>query len=146
MIRARSGFTLVEMAVAMLVGIIAMVVAFNAIILLVKGEKSTDRDASKAIVDARLMQTLLQDIRSATEVTETVPDKEYRVVRYVNAATGGKLEKKTVIWKLASDTKVTRLMDGATRPDEFDYAGLLNPQTPAVKFRLERVSDVRFPP
>lgn len=141
----RRGFTLVEMAVAMLVGGIALVVAFNAILLLTKGEKSTDRDASKAIVDARLMQTLLQDVRSATEVTETVAGKEYKVVRFVNGA-AGKLEKKTVMWKLASDTKVTRQMEGAARPDEFDYTGLLNPQSPAVKFRLERVSDVRFPP
>jgi hypothetical protein len=111
----------------------------------VKGEKSTDRDASKAIVDARLMQTLLQDVRSATEVTETVAGKEYRVVRFVMAP-GGKLDRKIVTWKLASDTRVTRLMEGEARPEEFDYTGLLNPQTPAVKLRLERVSDVRFPP
>ena len=142
---SRRAFTLVEMAVALLIGIIALIICFNAIILLVRGEKSTDRDASKAIVDARLMQTLLQDVRSAAEVTETVAGKEYKIVRYV-AGAGGKLEKKAVQWKLASDTKVTRQLDGAARPEEFDYAGLLNPQTPAVKFRLERVSDVRFPP
>lgn len=140
----RGGFTLVEMAVALLVGGVALAVAFNAIILLTKGEKATDRDASKAIVDARLMQTLLQDIRSATEVSETQAGKEYKVVRFVTGA-GGKLEKKTVMWKLASDTKVTRVMEGG-KPEEFDYTGLLSPTTPAVKFRLERVADVRFPP
>ena len=53
------------------------------------------------------MQTLLQDVRSAAEVAETVAGKEYKIVRYV-AGAGGKLEKKAVIWKLVSDTKVTR--------------------------------------
>lgn len=140
----RRGFTLVEMTVALLVGGVALAVAFNAILLLTKGEKATDRDASKAIVDARLMQTLLQDIRSAAEVTEAVAGKEYKVVRWTTGA-GGKLEKKTILWKLATDTKVTRTADGG-KPEEFDYTGLLNPQTPAVRFRLERVADVRFPP
>lgn len=141
----RRGFTLVEMAVALLIGAIGLTVAFNAIILLTKGEKATDRDASKAIVDARLMQTLLQDVRSASEVSETVSGKEYKIVRFVTGP-GGKLEKKTVMWKLVSDTRVSRQVEGGGKPDEYDYAGLLNPQTPAVKFRLERVADVRFPP
>ena len=132
------------MAVALLVGGLALTVAFNAILLLTKGEKSTDRDASKAIVDARLMQTLLQDIRSAAEVSETVAGKEYKIVRFVTGA-DGKLEKKTVLWKLVSDLRVSRTFDGG-KPDEYDYTGLLNPQTPAIKFRLERVADVRFPP
>ena len=142
----RSAFTLVEMSVAMLIGAIALTVAFNAILMLVKGEKSTDRDASKAIVDARLMQTLLQDMRSSVEVTETTPGKEFRVVRWLSTTPGGKLEKKVVTWKLVSDTRVTRQLEGAAKPEEYDYTGLLSPQTPAVKLRLEKVSDVRFPP
>lgn len=137
----RRGFTLVEMVVAMLVGTIALIVAFNAIGLMVRGEKATDRESSKALTDSRLMATLLQDVRSSWKV-DAVSDKEWRIHRYVGTP-GQKLESKEVVWKVV-DTKVTRTMDGG-RPDEFDYKGLLDPQTLSVKFRLERTTDARFP-
>lgn len=156
----RSGFTLVEIAVAMLIGVIALVVAFNAIILLTKGERSTDRAASKALTDARLMATLLQDVRSSVEVTPNGPD-EFKLVRYVpNAA--GVLEKKTVTWKTINDPKnprVTRQVESEPRAVEFNYRGLyekkdgtpaaptIDPLSPSVKLRIQRLdSDVRFPP
>jgi type II secretory pathway pseudopilin PulG len=154
----RRGFTLVELAVAALVGIIALMVAFNAIILLTKGEKSADRDASKALTDARLMQSLLQDLRSSFEVTPPNPTTDFVVRRYATPASGsGPLVEQKVEWKIINDPKnprITRQVQGESRVDEFSYKGLLDPKNPnlsantplAVKLRLEKVSNVRFPP
>mgnify|MGYP001580433376 CR=1 FL=1 len=162
--RTARGFTMVEIAVALLIGVIALVVAFNAIILLTKGEKSTDRAASKALTDARLMATLLQDVRSSLSVTPNGAD-EFTVVRYVPGpatagGTAGPLEKKSIVWKTINDPKnprVTRLVQGDPRPVEFNYRGLyekadgtpaapgIDPMSPALKLRIQRLdSDVRF--
>lgn len=154
----RRGFTLVELAVALIIGSIAMVVAFNAIILLTKGEKATDRSANRALTDSRLMATLLQDVRSSTQVTPTGSD-EFKVVRYFPNASGV-LESKSVTWKTYTDPKNPRVVRQVEneRAEEYNYRGLfdpseaatspqIDPMSLAVKLRIQRLdSDVRFPP
>lgn len=123
----RSGFTLVEVSVAMLIGVIALVVAFNAIILLTKGEKSTDRAANRALTDSRLMSALLQDVRSSTQINPQGTDT-YEITRYYPNDATGVLEPKKVVWKVINDPlnpRVTRQV-GTDRPDEFNYKGLLD--------------------
>lgn len=155
----RRGFTLVELAVASLIGIIALIVAFNAIVLLTRGEKSADRDASKALTDARLMQALLQDLRSSFDVQPPNPTSDFTVRRYVKPKGSSTLQEQKVQWKVINDPKnprITRQVEGEPRIEEFNYKGLLDSKNPntnlnastplGVKLRLEKVSDVRFPP
>ena len=155
----RGAFTLVEVAVAMLIGVVALVIAFNAIILLTKGEKATDRAANRALTDARLMATLLQDVRSSVTVTPNGAD-EFKLVRYFPNKQGI-LEKKSVTWKTFNDPKNPRVVRQVEtdRAEEFNYKGLfeqadgtpgapqIDPMSPSVKLRIQRLdSDVHFPP
>ena len=136
----RRGFTLVEAAVALTIGALLLVVAYNAIALFVKGEKSTDREATRAIVEARLMEILLQDVRSSVSVAQAGPDR-YHIVRYVS--NGGSIEKREVVWQVENGTLVTRQMEGEP-VREFNFTGLLAPKTVAVKLRLDRVAHATF--
>lgn len=137
----RRGFTLVEISVAMLVGVIALTVAFNAIVLLTRGERSTDRAANRALTDSRLMASLLQDVRSSTQINPQGTDT-YEITRYYPNDQTGVLEPKKVTWKVFNDPKnprVTRQLEGE-RLEEFNYKGLLD-ETPAGQPGQVPVSD-----
>jgi prepilin-type N-terminal cleavage/methylation domain-containing protein len=149
---SRRGFTLVEMSVALLVGAIALVIAFNAIVLLTRGERSTDRAATKALTDSRLMSLLLMDIRSSTHVE--VNGDDIVIERFV-AGQGGLLESKKVTWKTIKDPaspRVTRQVDGESRAEEFSYrpepgtkasanATPVDAQSPVVQLKVEKLQD-----
>lgn len=135
--------TLVELMIAMIVGAIIVGVAYNAIHLMMRSEQSTDRDASRALAEALVMETLLQDIRSAREVTPA--GTGYRITR--NVAVGGRVAEAPVIvtWEIVDGPKVRRTA-GSERPQLFDFSTLVSPNDPPFKFQLERTSDVIFQP
>ena len=147
----RRGFTLIELVVAMAIGLVLIVLAYNAILLMTTGEKLTDKEASRAIVESRLMQALLMDLRSATDMTTSDSAAETRyVIKRWNLKKDKSLEPKQVTWVVVKDPKkpvVTRQMEGE-KLETFGFSGLLEPNTPAFELKVERLKDtnVVFPP
>lgn len=141
---ARRGTTLVELVVALLVGVLALMLAFNGILLMVRGERSTDREASKALVDARLVQTLLQDLRSSARSIEGKAGGPFTISRWV--LDRDRMVERKVTWTMASKTRLQRQMEGEP-PEIFDYTGVLDPTSLALSLRITRVvgAVMRFP-
>lgn len=142
--RTRAGTTIVELMFAVAIGLIVILIAYNAMHLMVVGEKTTDREASRALAEALLMETLMQDLRSARKVTPQGANG-YQIERYV--AAGGKLKEQpiTVTWEMVEGPKVKRQVPGE-RPQIFDFSKMINPGDPPFKFQLEKVPDVVFQP
>jgi prepilin-type N-terminal cleavage/methylation domain-containing protein len=136
------GVTVVELTVALVVGAIVMVAAYEAIHVLLRSEKSSDKVSTRTLAEARLMEMLLMDLRSSLSVTET-GEQEYTIERY--AFQGGKVGIQNVTWRVVDDQRVVREADGESS-QEFDFTGLLDPRSPAFRFRLERVPDATFVP
>ena len=138
----RRAFTLTELMVALGIGAIVFALSWNVAHLLMKGERLTDRDASRALAEARLMERLLQDMRSAVSVLQVAPG-EYHIKRHITA--GGRLATLELTWKLAGPNKVTR--EAPNEPvQSFDFSGFIDPGEPPFKFQLEKVPDVIFKP
>lgn len=135
--------TLVELMVALVVGGIIIGVAYNAIHLMVKSEQSTDRDASRALAEALVMETLLQDMRSARRVDPA--GTGYKITR--NVVAGGRVADDPIVvtWDVVDGPKVRR-QAGSDRPQVFDFSNLMSPNDPPFKFQLERTPDVIFQP
>lgn len=136
----RSGFTLMELMVVLLIGVIVMSTAYHAIHILGDAEKSTDKASQRAMVEARLTEALLRDLRSSHSVQKQ-SDSQYTISRWVLASP--RMEKKDVTWRLENKSKVIRESAGEQRQD-FDFDGLLSPDEPAFKLRLEKVDESSF--
>lgn len=135
----RSGFTLLELLVAMLVGSVLMYFAYQGLALLAKGEKGVDREATRAITHAHTMEYLTRDVRSSVGVTD-LGTGHYRITRYVPI--DGRLQRRDVEWQVRG-SRVTRQQEGE-RPLEFNFTGLLEPGSPALALRMERTTDAIF--
>ena len=137
----RRGFTIVELLVAMVIGLAVMIVAYGAMHLMIKAEEGTDKRATRAMAEARLSEMLMRDLRSSVAVTPK-STAEYTITRYVMDA--GKMVTKDATWKVLKGVKVTRDLPGDTSMT-FDFDGLLDPNEPAFKFRVDRPLDVLTP-
>lgn len=140
----RRATTLMELMVVAALGIVALVLIFNAVSLMLRGERATDRESTKALTDSRLMQALLQDVRSTTRAIEGKAGGPFTIHR--NVLERDRLVERDVRWSVVSPTTIERRADGEPTA-VFSYAGLLEPGTPALKLRIERITDpgVRFP-
>jgi type II secretion system protein J len=136
------GFTLVELIVAIAVGVVLLYAAYQAIGGLARSEKVLDRKASRAIVMARLMEYLMADLRSAVAVTPQ-GQGQYSIERSV--FDGSQLSRRAVVWRQQSETLIIR-QPAWGNSQQFNFQGLLDPDVPALRFRLERVPDVLFVP
>lgn len=134
----RRGFTLTELTIAMVIGFIAMAIAYQAMHLLLRAEESTDRKATRTLAEARLNEMLLRDLRSSTAVISKNKD-EYTITRWVMEA--GTMVKQDATWRVVDKVRVVRELPGES-PMTFDFDGLLDPGEPAFKFRLEKPPDV----
>lgn len=133
---SRRGITLVEIIVAMLVASIVLVVAYQAISVMARTQKSADVKASRALLEAQLLETLLQDLRS--RVIKDPPDPTPAGVlsgfdRHV--VEGGALSVRRVTWSQDGHDHVVREEGGQKRV--FDFRGVLDPDVTSVEFRLE---------
>lgn len=137
----RRGFTLTELMVAMAIGMIATVVAYAAVHLMARAERTTDRHASRTLAEARLAEMLIRDLRSAAGVTRD-SDTAYRITRWVLEQ--GKMVKREATWRVVDKVRVMREMPGEPRT-VFDFDGLLDPDQPAFKFRVEPPDDAVMP-
>jgi hypothetical protein len=136
----RCGFTLAETAVAVVLAAIVAVLLWQAVLLLSKSEKATDRAASRASMEARLMETLLKDVRSGTQLQAVGPGR-YEIKRWV--LDGNRMVERTVTWGMKGPNRVERTVQGEPRV-EFDFTGLLDPGMPAFRLRLETIPDGEF--
>ena len=134
--RRRSGFTIAELMVAVVLGLITLYAIYQVVHFLVVSEKGTDRDATRAIVEAQLMESLLRDVRSAVSITSPGAGV-YTIQRYEKSA--GAFAKKDVTWKV-DGLRVTRESAGESR-QEFNFTGLTDPATRAYTFRLDRLAN-----
>lgn len=134
------GFTLIELLIVLLVGVVIVMTGYQAIHVMAEAEKTTDKASQRAITEARLTEQLLRDLRSSQSVTKR-SDSDYTISRWVLGAQ--RMEKREVTWKLENKTRVTRECTGEPRQD-YDFDGLLNPDEPAFKLRLEKVPDATF--
>ena len=137
------GMTLIELVFGVAIGLVVLLAVYSVVHLLVVSQRSTDRESSRALAEAQLMETLMQDLRSARTVTQQGADG-YRIDRFVS--TGGRLSQETqlVTWQVIEGTKIRR--QTGVRTQIFDFSKLIDPKDPPFKFQLERVSDVVFKP
>lgn len=138
----RRAVTLAELMVALALGGLVFALAWGLSGFMLRSERSTDREASRALAEARLMEQLLQDMRSAAAV-QKVGTSEYQLKRHVTR--GGKIELVPVVWKLAGPAKVVREEPGQPA-QQFDFSAFIDPGDPPFKFQLEKVPDVTFQP
>lgn len=144
----RRAVTLVEVMVSAVVGVIAMYVAWNALIMLGKSEKSVDREAARAIMEARVTEQLLQDLRSAAEPVAATGAETFEIVRWMPV--NGAIERKKVTWTMRAVAPpagpcLARQVEGEAAR-EFWFTGLLKPDDPRFRFRIEEVPDALFTP
>jgi hypothetical protein len=98
----------------------------------------------RAIMEARMMEVVLRDVRSSTEAIHVDADgKGYRIRRWVLA--GGRAEPRNVAWRLVDGKKVTRQEESGP-VQEFDFTQLFDSETPSIRFRVERVPEGTFDP
>lgn len=135
----RYGFTTIEILIVMLIGITAMIVGYQAIHIMAESERTTDKASNRAMIEARLTEALLRDMRSAHSVTKQGAD-QYTISRWMLASP--RMVKKDVIWKIENKVRVTREAEDGR--EVFDFDGLLSADEPAFKLRLEKVPDSTF--
>ena len=138
----RRGFTLVEGMVALALGAVLLAVGSEAISLLNRGEKAVDRESSRALLEARLLESILQDVRSAVTVS-AVADNEYAITRYILTPHG--IETRLVTWRLTPGPLITRQADGEA-DQEFPFTGLVDMHDGPFRLKVEAVHDVDFVP
>jgi prepilin-type N-terminal cleavage/methylation domain-containing protein len=136
----RRGFTLMEVVIVLLIGFVVIVTAYQVMHLMVDAEKTTDKASQRAITEARLTEQLLRDLRSSHKVAKE-SNERYVISRYVNGSP--RMESRDVTWRVEKGTKVVREATGEGR-QEFPFDGLLDPDEPAFKFRLDKAPDAEF--
>ena len=142
--RRRTALTLVELTIVFALVVLTVVIVYQAIHILLRSEDRTDKGSMRAITEARMMETLLKDVRSAADVNEVTPDKEYKITRYVIEA--GRAVTREITWRLeANGRKVTRLETGGAT-QTFDFTELMDFNSPPVQFRIKKAGDVQFDP
>lgn len=143
--RLAGGVTMVELTVGILLASIFVFVGYRALGMLGRGEKSSDRQSTRALLEARLLERLLRDLRSATAPVERLGDGTYKISRSV--LVNGAMENCEVLWKVvpgADGPRVVREETGASA-QEFRFSGLLDPGAPPFRFHIEKVPDALFP-
>lgn len=136
----RRGFTLMELMIVLLIGIVMINSAYQAIHLMGDAEKATEKASARAMVEARLTELLLRDLRSAASVNKTSGER-YTIDRWILGTP--RMTKVTVTWAVEEKVRVVR--EAPNEPREvFDFDGLLDPNEPAFKLRLEKVPDSTF--
>ena len=145
-LQKRTGFTMVELAVAMAVGALVFLAAGTAINTLMNSEsgsykKALDR-SDTAVQQARLMEYLLRDIRSsAGPITET--EMPLQIQRYIRQADGS-LATVEVTWAMNED-EIVRTQDG--REVSFRFKGSEDSTGDVIELKLQPMDDsVLFDP
>ncbi len=138
---------MVELAIAMVVAALLGVVAWQFVSRILNPKtgalQGARRRAERALAEARLMEVLMQDLRSSVDVVGD-PATGYLIERYVPTASGD-LELRVASWRKRDETTVVRELEGG-RATEFSFAGLLDDEVPILDLRLEPVRDVLFEP
>lgn len=137
---ARPGYTVVEIMVATLVVLLMTVVAWGPISQMLRGQKSTDVRAARALLEAQLFEMLMRDLRSSTTAVKPGPAATSWVVTR-SVLEGNALVPRDVTWTRADAFRVVRAAPGE-KTVEFDFRGLLDPSMTAVEFRLEPSPDL----
>jgi hypothetical protein len=122
--------------VVALLGVV-MLISHAAMHSLMRGERRADRESTRALLEAQVLEVLLQDVRSSVSVCR-LGDGEWRISRYVCLPSG--LESREVVWRTDGRTRVTRHQDGES-VKEWSLAGLGDPGETAFRLKLERLSD-----
>jgi hypothetical protein len=138
---------MVELGVAMVVAMVISVMAYRAIYQITAGDKgslaSARRRADRAIQQSQVMELLLRDLRSATELPPAGTES-FTMTRWVPGPDGALVEQ-MVTWEKRDDVTIVRTAEGE-RPRIFSFEGLLEEQRPVLEFRVEPVTDVLFDP
>jgi len=140
--RESRGFTLVELMVAMGVGLLVLLVAYNGFHVLFRSARSTERESTRALLEAQILELLLQDLRSAKSVVEVSP-QDYQVTRYLRV--GPAFRECRVNWSLKAGSVITRQVEGEPIR-RFAFVHLIDPKEPPFNLRLERMPDGHFVP
>jgi prepilin-type N-terminal cleavage/methylation domain-containing protein len=141
--RRRQGFTLVEVAVAVALAALFVGTVYETVLNLSRNQKAGERRSRLAIEQARIMETLLRDLRSAKEIVAT-GDGNYEIAR--NVRTPGGLELVQVTWRRGEDGETVREASDGT----LAHFRAADPQAattaPGPGFRIEETGDVTFLP
>lgn len=137
----RRGFTLIEVSIVIAIMVVILVAVWSALSQLGRSEQATDREATRALMQARLAEVLQRDLRSATDA-RAGGDGEYLIDRYV-LTPNDRLEVKRVVWKKVDAFKISRTLEGEP-PQEWNFRGLLKNDGPGVQFRIDGLGDEVF--
>ena len=132
--------------IAVLVALIGLVIAYELITGVLRGQKSSDARSTRALLEAQLLEHLLRDLRSVAADESRPPGETplpalpeagepMRFLRWVQL--DGRLHTKQVEWIRAGEDRIVRRCQG--EPDKvFDFKGLLGPNT-KLRFRIQPV-------
>jgi type II secretory pathway pseudopilin PulG len=101
----RHGLTLLELGVVTALLAIALLAGQFAAHALSRSERRADRESTRALLEAQVLEELLQDVRSSISITRP-SDDEWRILRHVALARG--IETREVVWRTDGLTRVTR--------------------------------------
>jgi prepilin-type N-terminal cleavage/methylation domain-containing protein len=141
----RRGYSLLEILIALAIGSGILAVGMQALVVLRKGEVEAEARSARAIRQARLLETLLRDLRSSVEVEAQGPG-QLRIRRYV--LLGDRIDLKEVRWSREGEGDTARLLrseDGGPGVP-YELHALAEEGYVAQDLRIERVRDVLFIP
>jgi prepilin-type N-terminal cleavage/methylation domain-containing protein len=147
------GMTLLEVMVAAVLVLLIINMLWSAIHLFNRGERAGEHEAAMALEEARALELLLCDLRSARSVQEIKdsahPGGGYRIQRH--GLVQGRLQPMTVSWLIRPDSRLVRQIEeieGASvpPPQMFSFESKLSQVKNPFRFRLERVHDAEYQP
>lgn len=141
-------FTLIEAMVALILAALIIGVVWNSMHLVSVGEGVADREAARALEEARAMELLLRDLRSASSsVTEQdgprQGEKTFAFHRWTKV--NERLENVAVVWRLQLDHRMSRRM-GNDPETTFHFDPNMDRTQRPFKFKIEKISTARWTP
>jgi len=112
----RSGYTLLESLVALMIAVVIIESVWASMHLITVGERSADRDAARALEEARALELLLRDLRSAAgPVTEedsaVAGERSFKLQRWTPGA-DHRLKSIDVTWQVVAHNRIVRTAAG----------------------------------
>lgn len=126
----------------MLIAALIIGAVWSALHLVTVGDRVADREAARALEEARAMELLLRDLRSSDGPVQTPADQVYRLTRWTRQ--GERLASIEVEWRVHPDHRITRTVGDKVQTFTFD-AQMDRARKP-FRLRVEKDSGLEWSP